>query len=137
MEFKERQAIYLQIADYVCDHILMGKWKSTERLLSVRELAVKLEVNPNTVMRAYDMLLKKNIVVNKRGIGFFVEEEAVDKIVSLRKQQFLEEDLPALLKNMYLLGIDIEEIKKQYNEFQSNQNKYLPLTNNQNEKSNE
>lgn len=137
MEFKERQAIYLQIADYVCDHILMGKWKSAERLLSVRELAVKLEVNPNTVMRAYDMLLKKNILVNKRGIGFFVEEEAIDKIVSLRKQQFREEDLPALLKNMYLLGIDIEEIKKQYNEFQSNQNKYLPLINNQNEKSNE
>ena len=44
MDFKETQAIYLQIVDLVCDHIVTGKWKAQERIPSVRELGVQLEV---------------------------------------------------------------------------------------------
>ncbi|HRN58369.1 MAG TPA: GntR family transcriptional regulator, partial [Agriterribacter sp.] len=50
MQFKDSQSIYLQIADYVCEKILLGEWKAEQRIPSVRELAVQLEVNPNTVM---------------------------------------------------------------------------------------
>jgi DNA-binding transcriptional regulator YhcF (GntR family) len=57
MQFKESQAIYLQIADYVCEQVLLKEWKTDERIPSVRELAVQLEVNPNTVMRTFDFLL--------------------------------------------------------------------------------
>ena len=56
MQFKDSQSIYLQIADYVCEKILLGEWKAEERIPSVRELAVQLEVNPNTVMRTFDFL---------------------------------------------------------------------------------
>ncbi|MDD3280973.1 MAG: GntR family transcriptional regulator [Bacteroidales bacterium] len=135
MEFKEKQAIYLQIADYVCDHILNGHWQSGIRVLSVRELAVKLEVNPNTVMRAYDTLLKQQILLNKRGIGFFVDQNASVRILTFRKQRFLEEELPHIIKNMHLLGIKINEIEEKYNEFQYSQ--YLSLNDNTYEKSNE
>ena len=45
MDFKETQAIYLQIVDLVCDHIVTGKWKAQERIPSVRELGVQLEVS--------------------------------------------------------------------------------------------
>ena len=76
MDFKETQAIYLQIVDLVCDHIVTGKWKAQERIPSVRELGVQLEVNPNTVMRAYDYLQAREIICNKRGVGFFVTEGA-------------------------------------------------------------
>ena len=69
MDFKETQAIYLQIVDLVCDHIVTGKWKAQERIPSVRELGVQLEVNPNTVMRAYDYLQAREIICNKRGVG--------------------------------------------------------------------
>lgn len=120
MEFKEKQAIYLQIADYIFDRILFDQWKAGERLLSVRELAIKLEVNPNTVMRAYDLLLKQNILVNKRGIGFFVDIDAKTKIILFCRQRFLKEELPVLAKNMFLLGIDINEVEKHYNEFKNN-----------------
>ena len=125
MEFKEKQAIYLQIADYVCERILTGSWKMSERILSVRELAVQLEVNPNTVMRTYDLLLKQNILNNKRGIGFFVDNEAVNRIKEFRKQRFMEEELPLFLKNILLLNIDFTIIEQQYNEYKHNQNKYL------------
>ena len=125
MEFKEKQAIYLQIADYVCERILTGSWKMSERILSVRELAVQLEVNPNTVMRTYDLLLKQNILNNKRGIGFFVDNEAVNRIKEFRKQRFMEEELPLFLKNILLLDISFAIIEQQYNEYKHNQNKYL------------
>ena len=82
MDFKETQAIYLQIVDLVCDHIVTGKWKAQERIPSVRELGVQLEVNPNTVMRAYDYLQAREIICNKRGVGFFVTEGASKQITA-------------------------------------------------------
>ena len=114
MEFKETQAIYLQIGDYVCEQILLGRWKKGERLLSVRELAVTLEVNPNTVMRAYDFLQDRDIIFNKRGIGYFVSDDAEQKITRYRKKQFLEQDLPVVFKNMALLGMAFKEIENEY-----------------------
>ncbi|HEV3326742.1 MAG TPA: GntR family transcriptional regulator, partial [Puia sp.] len=71
MQFRESQAIYLQIADYVCERILLKEWPPGDRVPSVRELAVLLEVNPNTVMRTYEFLQQQAILFNQRGIGFF------------------------------------------------------------------
>ncbi len=114
MEFKDKQAIYLQIADYMCDHILTGKWPASERIVSIRELAINLEVNPNTVMRTYEYLQQLGIIFNKRGIGYFVEAAAPDKIRELRKQRFFEYELPEFINTIRLLGIDFEEIEKRY-----------------------
>jgi DNA-binding transcriptional regulator YhcF (GntR family) len=71
MEFRDNPAIYIQIAEYVCEQILLKKWKLDDKIISIRELAVTIEVNPNTVQRAYDFLQQKNIITNKRGIGLF------------------------------------------------------------------
>ena len=117
MDFKETQAIYLQIGDYVCEQILVGRWAEGERLLSVRELGVALEVNPNTVMRTYDFLQNREIIFNKRGVGYFVAEDAKNKITNYRKIQFLEQELPVLFKNMKLLGMNIEYLEKEYRDF--------------------
>ncbi|MDR2475207.1 MAG: GntR family transcriptional regulator [Bacteroidales bacterium] len=117
MEFREIQAIYLQIGDYLCEQILLGRWKAGDRLLSVRELGVALEVNPNTVMRAYDFLQGKEIIFNKRGVGYFVSEEARQKILHYRKKQFLEQELPPVLKNMRLLGMSLNEFENEYNTY--------------------
>ena len=56
MEFRTNEAIYLQIAAYVSENILLGKWLPEQKIPSVRDMAVELEVNPNTVMRAYELL---------------------------------------------------------------------------------
>ena len=61
-------------------------------------------------MRSYDYLQNKEIIFNKRGVGFFIAEDATDKIIAIRKKQFLEMEVPAFVKNMRLLGIDIQEI---------------------------
>ena len=117
MEFKDKQSIYLQIADYVCEQLLLGKWPASERIPSVRDLAVTLEVNPNTVMRTYDFLQGKNILFNKRGIGYFAAEEATARILEYRKERFLESELPEFFRTLYLLNISIEELEQRYKSF--------------------
>ena len=74
MEFRGHQAIYLQIVDYVCERILLKVWKAEEKMPSIRELAIELQVNPNTVQRSYDFLQEMEVITNKRGIGIFVEK---------------------------------------------------------------
>jgi GntR family transcriptional regulator len=117
MQFRESQAIYLQIADYVCEKILLKEWKSGDRILSVRELAVQLEVNPNTVMRTYEFLQQQEIIFNQRGIGFFVTDNALKSAIQYRKNEFMERDLPQVFRTMYLLGMEPDELKPRFDKF--------------------
>ena len=117
MEFRDKQAIYLQIAEYVCEQILLNKWRLGDKILSIRDLAVAMEVNPNTVQRAYDFLQQQDIIVNKRGIGYFVEPDAMNRIMAFRRQLFIDNDLPVFFKNLYLLKMDFKEIKQLYDGF--------------------
>lgn len=129
MEFKDNEAIYLQIAAFVSDQILMGKWPADQKIPSVRDMAVELEVNPNTVMRSYEFLQGLEIIYNKRGLGLFVAEDGFDKVKAYRKENFVRQNLPELFKNMYLLDISIDEISLQYQNFQAQQNDELNLKN--------
>jgi DNA-binding transcriptional regulator YhcF (GntR family) len=117
MEFKDNLPIYLQISHYICDQILEGKWTEGERILSVRELGVLLQVNPNTVMRTYEQLQSDNIIFNKRGIGFFVADGAKAQIIANRKNSFLTEELPIIFRNAELLGMSVDDIVKAYKDW--------------------
>ena len=117
MQFRESQAIYLQIADYVCEKVLLTEWPPGERIPSVRELAVQLEVNPNTVMRTYEFLQQKDIIFNQRGIGFFASQDAVRLAAQYRKEVFIEKDLPQVFRSLFLLGMDPDELKPRYEKY--------------------
>jgi GntR family transcriptional regulator len=117
MQFRDSQAIYLQIADYMCEKILLKEWSQGERIPSVRELAIQLEVNPNTVMRAYEFLQQQGIVFNQRGIGFFAAQDAVKQAAQYRREAFIEKDLPQVFRSLFLLGMDPEELKPRYEKY--------------------
>ncbi|RPD39191.1 GntR family transcriptional regulator [Chitinophaga barathri] len=121
MEFNQTQAIYLQIADYVCDQVQLQYWLPEGKVPSVRELAVTLEVNPNTVMRSYEHLQQQGIIYTRRGLGYFVSEDAVKKILAGRKEQFLQEELPLFFRKMYMLGVELDELKARYEKFKQRQ----------------
>lgn len=123
MEFKETQAIYLQIGDYISEQILLGRWKEGERIPSVRELGVELQVNPNTVVRTYEFLQNNEIIYNKRGVGYFVSDDAIMKIKDLRKKQFLDQELPQFFKTIELLGMNFDEITERYQLYKSRKEK--------------
>ncbi|WP_449438387.1 GntR family transcriptional regulator [Pedobacter steynii] len=119
MEFRENEAIYMQIAGYVTENIMLQKWLPEEKLPSVRELAADLQVNPLTVVRAYEFLQGKEVIANKRGIGFFIAPDAVQKVKNYSKERFLGQELPELFKSMYLLGISIEDIAERFEIFKA------------------
>ncbi len=112
MDFSSTKPIYIQIADLICDRILSGGWKSNERIPSVRELGASLEVNPNTAMRAYEWLDSRGIIYNRRGIGFFVSENAQTMITEERKDNFMNNELVAITKQLKQLNISPEEFYK-------------------------
>ncbi len=123
MEFRGHQAIYLQIVDYVCERILLKVWKAEEKMPSIRELAIELQVNPNTVQRSYDFLQEIEVITNKRGIGIFVEKEAVRRVLAYKKREFTKNELPVLFKNMQLLNMDWKELETLFTGFLKSQSK--------------
>jgi GntR family transcriptional regulator len=118
MEFNTNQAIYIQIAEIVCEKILHGQFKEGERIPSIREMAIQLKVNPNTVMHTFEFLQSKDIIVNKRGIGYFVTASGKEKATILRKDEFLQNELPQLFKTALLLNIPFEEIQELFISYQ-------------------
>jgi GntR family transcriptional regulator len=117
MQFRETQSIYLQIADFVCEKILLEEWPPGHRIPSVRELAVQLEVNPNTIMKTYELLQQEKIIFNQRGIGFFAAHDAIQQATRYRRDWFVEKDLPQVFRSLFLLGMDPEELKPLYQQF--------------------
>lgn len=106
MNFNTDKPIYLQIVDVICDRILSGELKGGDRIPSVREYGADIGVNPNTMMRSYEKLTADGIIFNKRGIGYFVADDARDTVLAAQRKEFLEKDVPAILQRMRLLGLD-------------------------------
>lgn len=117
MNFSENKSIYLQITEFVQEQILLNKWQKEEKIPSVRDLAAELQVNPNTVMRAYDFLQQQGVIYNRRGIGNHVSSNAGKKILAASKEKFLQSELPAIFKNMLLLEIGFDELEHLYKSF--------------------
>ena len=114
MIFTNDKAIYIQMADRLMDEILSGKYQDDDRIPSVREYSVLLEVNTNTAVKAYEQLAREEIIYNKRGLGYFVTKGAKKQILKARKQEFMKERLPELFRQMRLLDISISDITAEW-----------------------
>lgn len=115
----KNKAIYLQLADRLCDDILEGRLETGKRLLSVRDYAIASEVNPNTVMRAYDYLASRGVIVNRRGIGFFVTDEATGIVKEMRTREILEDQIYAVFRRLSQLGVTPDELMEIYTQYLS------------------
>jgi len=118
MKFNKPKAIYMQIADYICENILATELKGGDRIQSVREMAAQVEVNPNTVARTFSYLQEKEIIFNKRGVGYSFE-----RTKAIKKEAFLKHYVPEVFKMMELLGIsfkDLQALQKENNEVVDN-----------------
>jgi DNA-binding transcriptional regulator YhcF (GntR family) len=110
MEFRQPKGIYQQIADQIRDRILASEWRAGERIPSVRELAMNIGVNPNTVNKSYQALLDREIIENQRGIGYFVALDARQRILDELKAEFVRDELPRLFKTMSVLGMTLDDL---------------------------
>lgn len=117
-DFNSDKAIYLQMADRLCDDIMSGRYAANERIPSVREYAVMLQVNTNTAMKTYETLARDGVIYNKRGLGYFVAPEAKVQIMEARKREFREQTLPELFRRMRLLGLTLDDIRAAWDEME-------------------
>jgi GntR family transcriptional regulator len=118
MNFLSATAIYQQIGDYVCENILLGKWAEGSKIPSIRDLAVAIEVNPNTVLRSYNYLQEKEIIQNQRGLGYFVAEKGYEKTKRHLTDGFVNTELPRIFKTMDLLKFSCDDLKPYHAEYQ-------------------
>lgn len=117
MNFQTQKAVYLQLADQICLDILEGRYKPGARVCSVREAAAGAEVNVNTAMRTYEWLRLHGILRTERGTGYFVEADAPNLILQMRRTEFLEVQLPSLLREMNVLGISMRDFEREWNRY--------------------
>jgi GntR family transcriptional regulator len=104
--------IYLQIADEVRAAVAAGIYRPGEALPSLRALAIDVQVNPNTVQRAYDELEREGLVYCQRGKGLFVAEQGAASahrraVDSLRKafQEGIRAGLAAGMKSKQIAEV--------------------------------
>ena len=112
--FNPDRAIFLQMADRICDEIISGTYAEGDRVPSVRDYAVSLQVNTNTAVKAYESLGRDGIIYNKRGLGYFVADGAKQKIMDERRNTFFETALPEFFRQMRMLNITIDEVSDRY-----------------------
>lgn len=108
MEFDVNRPIYLQIYDTICDQVLSRALVPDGRIPSVREYGAQLGVNPNTIMRTYEKLTTDGIIYNKRGLGFFISQDAREKVLEYKKTEFVNETVPKIRRQLQLLGFGPE-----------------------------
>ena len=114
MTFICKKTIYEQVYDHFCEDIIKGTYKVDDRIPSIREFAVMLQVNPNTVVKAFKLLSFKKIIYKRRGLGYFVSSAACEQIITVRLKTFLIHSLPSIFREMNLLGITMEDFEREW-----------------------
>lgn len=122
MNFNGNRAIYLQIAENLTDRIAIGELKPGCRLPSVRDLSVSYEVNVNTVMRSVDYLQLQEVVYNKRGIGYFVSDDAVEKVIKIKRRNFMTNEIGYFFKELSIIGVTPTELSELYDAYLKKEN---------------
>lgn len=107
MKFNNDQPIYSQIMDYIKFKIVRGDYQLGQQVQSVRDVALELKVNPNTVQRAYQELRNEDILFAKRGLGNFVTEDE-EKIGELKVAMAMS-TLKSFISEMKNMGLSKEE----------------------------
>lgn len=108
------KALYLRIAEDICDRVMEGTYAEGDRIPSVREYGASLQVNANTVVRSYEYLSQEGVIFNKRGIGYFVSEDAREKIGRLRQETFFNGEMPDFFKRLSRLGVSPDDLFAHY-----------------------
>lgn len=75
MNFDNTKPVYLQLCDILIQDIINGKYKTNEKIPSIKEFAKKYIVNQNTVIHAYKELENMGIIVSQRGLGYFIVDD--------------------------------------------------------------
>ncbi|WP_265456777.1 GntR family transcriptional regulator [Enterococcus sp. HY326] len=115
MNFIEDRPIYLQIMDEIIQQIITGKLQPGEKVMAVREMAVEMSTNPNTVQRSLQELERMGILFSERGKGRFVTED--QWVLTNLNQQKITQVITDYLSQMEQLGFTAAEALEKMQRF--------------------
>ena len=108
MIFNTNIPIYVQIIDDFKKRIISGEYGPSDKVLSVRDLAMEYGVNPNTVQKALSELERFSLVKRVRTSGRYITEDI--KIIQELKDQFINEKVQTFITDLKGLSITDDEI---------------------------
>lgn len=108
LDYSSRTPIYEQIVNEIEKYVALGILKEKEQIMSIRELASTLGINPNTVKKAYAILETKNIISSISTKGTYIKENA-SKVKKETINNYIN-DIKSIMDKLYKLGITKEEI---------------------------
>ena len=117
LELNDHEPIFIQISKAIEDEILCDSIKEGMQVPSTTELSKFYKINPATVLKGVNILVDKEILFKKRGIGMFVSKGAKEIIKNGRKENFKEVYLKDLISEAKKLGITKEELLDMINDF--------------------
>lgn len=108
--WNDKDPIFLQIRERIVSRILEGALTEEAQLPSVRQVAADLEVNPLTVMKAYQLLVDEDVVEKRRGLGMFVRDGAAGRLLEAERRSFLDDEWPMLKARILRLGLSASDL---------------------------
>ena len=109
IDYKDRRPIYEQIGSSIEDLAVRGVLEPDSQLPSVRQLAVELSINPNTIQRAYSQLEKTGVIYSVKGKGNFVAADP--KRLREEKMEQILQEMEKLLRQALALGVGRERME--------------------------
>lgn len=110
LDYTSRTPIYEQIVNEIEKYVALGILKEKQQIMSIRELASNLGINPNTVKKAYSILENRNIITSISTKGTFIKENA-----SFVKDETINSyvnEIKMIMDRLYKLGLSKEDIIK-------------------------
>ncbi len=110
VKFSNDKPIFMQLADLIKSDIISGKFKTNDKLPSVREFAFEFQVNPNTVQKALQILEDEDLITTDRTNGKFVSGSS--RQLQSQKNKIIKQEIDLFFEKMKGFGLTIEEIKE-------------------------
>jgi len=110
IDFESQVPIYVQIAEMIKNDIIKGIFEEGSQVPSTTEISVNFKINPATVAKGYNLLVEEGIIYKKRGVGMFVCKDAKATLIEIRREDFYNNYIKALLVEAEKLGFSKSEV---------------------------
>ncbi|EGO7791847.1 GntR family transcriptional regulator [Enterococcus faecalis] len=110
--FSGEKPLFQQVADQIAEGIFNGAYLEGEQIPSTTEISKSYQINPATVLKGMNLLVERQLIEKKRGIGMFVLPGAQERVRSARKEEFLNKEVLEVVAEAKRLGITAEQLKQ-------------------------
>ena len=110
--FSGEKPLFQQVSDQIAEGIFNGAYLEGEQIPSTTEISKSYQINPATVLKGMNLLVERQLIEKKRGIGMFVLPDAQERVRSARKEEFLNKEVLEVVAEAKKLGITAEQLKQ-------------------------